>query len=122
MDLKDDDIRLLGEGNPEPDKKTPAPATPLDRNQNQGSPGEKRSSDIAIIGMSGRFAGSPNLEAFWSHLQAGESCIEPIRRRGWQDSTNSDPTRVDTSSRKGGGMLEHIDQFDPLFFNISPLE
>ena len=125
MDLKDDDIRLPGEGNPEPDKKTPAPATPLDRNQNQGSPGERRSSDVAIIGMSGRFAGSPNLEAFWSHLQAGESCIKPIRRAGWQTRANTadtDPDRLDPSLCQWGGILEHIDQFDPFFFNISPHE
>src|SRR5436305_12276835 len=121
MDRKDDAIRLPGEGNTESDKKTPVPATPQDRNQNQGrTPGERRSSDIAIIGMSGRFAGSPNLGAFWSHLQAGESCIEPIRRKGWQNGTHSDPTHANPS--KWGGMLEHIDQFDSLFFNISPLE
>jgi acyl transferase domain-containing protein len=82
-----------------------------------------KSSPIAIIGMSGRFAGSANLEAFWSHLQAGESCIEEIRREGWETSTNAaDPEHVDTSFSQWGGMLADIDQFDPLFFNISPLE
>src|SRR5436853_6343458 len=117
MDRKDDAIRSPGEGNTESDKKTPVPATPQDRNQNQGrTPGERRSSDVAIIGMSGRFAGSPNLEAFWSHLQAGESCIKPIRRAGWQTRTNTadpDPDHLDPSLCQWGGMLEHIDQFDP---------
>jgi acyl carrier protein len=44
---------------------------------------ERHSSDIAIIGISGKFAGSASIEAFWRHLQAGEGCIEQIRRKGW---------------------------------------
>src|SRR5436853_5127970 len=83
---------------------------------------ERRKTDIAVIGLSGRFAGSPNLDAFWSHLQKGQSCIKPIRRKGWEQHSNLDPTRVLPSQVKWGGMLEHIDRFDPLFFNISPLE
>src|SRR5216110_1944635 len=122
MNQKTDKTRLSEESYSNVQNKISVSATSKKKSGVRGTRRKRQSSDIAIIGISGRFAGSPNLEAFWSHLQAGESCIEPIRRRGWQDSTNSDPTRVDTSSRKWGGMLEHIDQFDPLFFNISPLE
>src|SRR5436305_11455171 len=83
---------------------------------------EKFSSDIAIIGMSGRFAGSADLEAFWGHLQAGESCIKEIKRKGWEASTKADPApeHAHAALVHRGGMLENIDQFDPLFFNISP--
>jgi acyl transferase domain-containing protein/aryl carrier-like protein len=92
------------------------------REKNQKAFRERPSSKIAIIGMSGRFAGSPNLSAFWSHLQAGESCIEPIRRKGWETSTHLDSESISPSLTGWGGMLEHIDLFDPLFFHISPLE
>src|SRR5579859_8133464 len=120
----DEDMRSSGECNVDSDNKTPVPATLEESSDDQEMGRERRSSDIAIIGISGRFAGSANLEAFWSHLQAGESCIEPIRRAGWAMSENlvSDPEHSNISQVKWGGMLEHIDQFDPLFFNISPLE
>ena len=93
------------------------------REENQKAFAERPSSKIAIIGMSGRFAGSPNLSAFWSHLQTGESCIEPIRRQGWETSTHLDSkSSMSPSPTRWGGMLEYIDLFDPLFFHISPLE
>src|SRR5437763_8453383 len=97
MKQKDDDIRLSGESNADSCNQTPMPASPTgssndhETRRKRRRHREKRSSDIAIIGMSGRFAGSPNLEAFWSHLQAGESCIKEIQRKGWEASTHTDP-------------------------------
>lgn len=85
---------------------------------------EPHHSDIAIIGISGRFAGSETLEDFWEHLQAGDSCISEIQREGWreQDYYNPDPTSKNTSISKWGGMLDEIDRFDAAFFHISPAE
>jgi acyl transferase domain-containing protein len=124
MDPQDSDVCLSREDNVDPGNKTPIAALEEENSYDHETRRERRSSDIAIIGMSGRFAGCANLEAFWSHLQAGESCIEEIQRAGWEhSSTNTaDPEHVNTSQVKWGGMLEDIDQFDPLFFNISPLE
>src|SRR5437667_5563174 len=123
MYLQDDAVCLSGDGNVSPGDKIPVPTAPEESLDDHETRRERRSSDIAIIGMSGRFAGSANLETFWSHLQAGESCIAPIRRAGWETSTDvADPEHVNTSLSQWGGMLEDIDQFDPLFFNISPLE
>src|SRR5436305_8095577 len=103
---------------------TPMPATTEESSDNYEICRERRSSDVAIIGISGRFAGSANLSTFWSHLQAGESCIEEIQRESWKTSTLADPDLkcVNPTQAKWGGMLQNIDQFDPLFFNISPLE
>ena len=83
-----------------------------------------RDSDIAIIGISGRFAGSETVEEFWEHLQAGDCCIGEITRPGWDESDyyHPDPAKKDKSVSKWGGMLKDVDKFDPLFFNISPLE
>src|SRR5436305_96655 len=83
---------------------------------------ERQNTDVAIIGISGRFAASANLEAFWSHLEGGESCIEPIKRADWETNTDADPAGVNTTQVKRGGMLEGMAQFDPLLFTISPLE
>ncbi|MGG4439279.1 SDR family NAD(P)-dependent oxidoreductase [Brevibacillus fortis] len=71
---------------------------------------EIRHSDIAIIGISGRFAGSDSVEEFWEHLASGNSCIEEITRSGWEED------------QYYGGLLKDIDQFDASFFNISPDE
>src|SRR5436305_6176939 len=124
MNHKGDDVRSSGKDDVDPDNAILAPLTPKESEGKPQALKEKQSSHIAIIGISGRFAGSPNLEAFWDHLQAGQSCIEEIQREGWETSalTSPDPERSDTSQVKWGGMLQNIDQFDPLFFNISPLE
>ena len=124
MNQQDDEVRLLRKDNIGTDNEIPVPATPLDRSNEYETRRERRCSDIAIIGISGRFADSPNLEALWDHLQAGKSCIEEIQRKGWQTSAHSDPDTesVSTSQVKWGGMLQDIDQFDPFFFNISPQE
>src|SRR5216110_4097515 len=124
MHQKDTDFRLSGEDDGDPGNETPAPAIPEESFDGCETRRARRSSDIAIIGISGRFAGSANLEAFWSHLQTGESCIEEIQRKGWETSTyyDPDPERPNTSLSKWGGMLQDIDQFDAFFFNISPRE
>jgi polyketide synthase PksN len=85
---------------------------------------EKPSSDIAIIGLSGRFACSETVEEFWEHLRAGECCLGEIKRQGWNeyDYYDPNPDRNDKSVSKWGGMLKDVDKFDPLFFNISPIE
>ena len=122
MDQQDNDVRSSKEDKVDPGNKTSVPTPPIDSTDDHETRKERRSSDVAIIGISGRFAGSANLESFWDHLQAGESCIEEIRRECWETSPHSDPEPVNTSLMQWGGMLGHIDQFDPLFFNISPLE
>ncbi|WP_186019656.1 SDR family NAD(P)-dependent oxidoreductase [Burkholderia gladioli] len=73
---------------------------------------------IAVIGMSGRFARTDDVDALWRALAAGEDLIEPV-------------TRWDLSRQRGadgqpgcreGGLLHDIEMFDPLFFNISGTE
>lgn len=85
---------------------------------------EERPQDIAIVGLSGKFAGSESVAEFWEHLQAGESCIREIEREGWRvhEYYDSDPAQKNKSISKWGGFLKDVDAFDPLFFNISPLE
>ncbi|MFF2529130.1 SDR family NAD(P)-dependent oxidoreductase [Brevibacillus sp. NPDC058079] len=81
-----------------------------ERNHSNHTRNEIRHSDIAIIGIAGRFAGSDSVEAFWEHLASGDSCIEEITRSGWE------------ADHYYGGLLKDIDQFDASFFNISPDE
>jgi acyl transferase domain-containing protein/NAD(P)-dependent dehydrogenase (short-subunit alcohol dehydrogenase family) len=73
-------------------------------------------SAIAIIGMAGRFPGSPDLATFFSHLAKGRNLVgerPPARSAGWQ--------AVPPLLRRGG-FLEEVDTFDPMFFGISARE
>ncbi|MET4727079.1 acyl transferase domain-containing protein/acyl carrier protein/SAM-dependent methyltransferase [Lysobacter enzymogenes] len=73
---------------------------------------------IAIVGMSGRFPQSPDLQALWAHLATGHEVTEPISR--WKVDASTLPEGTQVCPR--GGFLSDIDQFDPLFFNISGTE
>ncbi|KFE71838.1 SDR family NAD(P)-dependent oxidoreductase [Hyalangium minutum] len=89
------------------------------------APGDVRAVEpIAIIGMAGRFPGSPNLARYWENLMAGKDLVTEIPRDrfDWRDfygDPQKDPTK--TPSR-WGGFLQDVDRFDALFFSISPRE
>ncbi|MEE6265608.1 SDR family NAD(P)-dependent oxidoreductase [Streptomyces diastatochromogenes] len=70
---------------------------------------------VAVIGMSGRFAGSDSLDALWEHLADGDDLITPATR--WDTAASGDATIAPR-----GGFLDRIDEFDSLFFNISGVE
>jgi len=79
---------------------------------------------IAIIGMSGRFPGADTLDAFWNNLTEGRSSIQEVPTSRWNADTFYDPDfrNPGKSNSKWGGFLSDIDQFDPQFFKILPLE
>jgi len=79
---------------------------------------------IAIIGMSGRYPEAINLEAFWQNLRAGKDCIVevPKERWNWREYFSDDRSKSGHHYSKWGGFIAGVDEFDPLFFNISPFE
>lgn len=79
---------------------------------------------IAVIGFACRFADLPTPSRLWTALRDGECRVDEVRREGWDASQFYHPDRNSktTSVSKWGGMLDRIDAFDPLFFNISPRE
>ncbi len=86
---------------------------------------ENQRETIAIIGLSGRFPGAPNVQAFWENLKAGKDCITEIPADRWSldGFYHADmETAIDQGKSycKWGGFLEGFADFDPLFFNISP--
>ncbi|HEX3030571.1 MAG TPA: beta-ketoacyl synthase N-terminal-like domain-containing protein, partial [Clostridia bacterium] len=81
--------------------------------------------DIAVIGISGRFPKAENMEQFWKNLYEGKDCIEEIPNSRWALEGFFEPDRTKAvleglSYSKWGGFLNNIDCFDPLFFNITP--
>lgn len=82
--------------------------------------------DIAIIGMSGRYPGASDIDKFWEVLKNGKDCITEIPKDRWNAyeyfDENTDMAKHGKMYCKWGGFLEDIYAFDPLFFNISPIE
>lgn len=80
---------------------------------------------VAIVGMSGRFPGAPNLDAFWQRLADGIDCIQDVPTERWGRHENfyhPDRQAPNKSYLKAGGFLDGIEDFDPFFFDISPRE
>jgi len=81
-------------------------------------------SDVAIIGISGRYPMATDLESFWQNLIRGRDCITEIPRDRWDHRQFFDPDPAKSSEGKiyckWGGFIADADRFDPLFFNIPP--
>ena len=79
---------------------------------------------IAIVGLSGRYPESVDLEAYWRNLRDGKDCITevPKERWDWREYYSEDRTESGKHYSRWGGFIAGVDEFDPLFFNISPKE
>jgi polyketide synthase PksN len=91
------------------------------------SPARPAREPIAIIGMSGRYPQAEDLAAFWANLRSGKDCITEIPSDRWplEGFYTADRTRAVAEGKsysKWGGFITGWDEFDPLFFNMSPLE
>ncbi|MCX8131440.1 MAG: SDR family NAD(P)-dependent oxidoreductase [Clostridia bacterium] len=80
--------------------------------------------EIAIIGVAGRYPKARNIHEFWENLQGGKDCITEIPIDRWDCDLYYDEDRNKSGKiySKWGGFLDGVDEFDPLFFNISPRE
>ncbi|EJQ38403.1 hypothetical protein IEE_05053, partial [Bacillus cereus BAG5X1-1] len=78
---------------------------------------------IAIIGMSGRFPQARNINEMWKILTEGKDVVQeiPPERFDWQKyySNSGEPGKT---NGKWCGSIPGVDEFDPLFFEISPRE
>ncbi|HEX7183846.1 MAG TPA: amino acid adenylation domain-containing protein, partial [Thermoanaerobaculia bacterium] len=86
------------------------------------TPGELSGSEVAVIGMAGRFPGAATIERFWENLKNGVESIrslsdEELLAEGISPEIFSRPDYVKATS-----MLEGIDLFDAGLFDIPPHE
>ncbi len=79
---------------------------------------------IAIVGMSCRLPGAPDLRAYWELLRDGVDAVGPIPLERWDVDGLYDPNPAAAGkmNTRQGGFLSGLDRFDPLFFSISPAE
>ncbi|MEM7393154.1 MAG: beta-ketoacyl synthase N-terminal-like domain-containing protein, partial [Verrucomicrobiota bacterium] len=114
----------------EPKKKDPTPAPEL--SEEPSAPiepwGEAEPSvadeRIAIVGMSGRYPGAADLDAYWELLARGGNAVIEVPKTRWDVGSYYDPEpgKPGKVYCKWLGALDEIDCFDPLFFMISPVE
>lgn len=107
----------------------PAPAPRRDerevsRAKPTAAPSRFGSADIAIIGLAGRYPQARNPREFWRNLVAGKDSITEIPPERWDHGLyfDEDKSKPNKTYCKWGGFLDGVDQFDPLFFNMSPRE
>ncbi|OEV10158.1 hypothetical protein AN220_31395, partial [Streptomyces nanshensis] len=82
---------------------------------------------VAIVGLSVRFPGAPDLRSYWDLVTANRSAIGeiPARRWDWRQYYTPDPQGMEVISKshsRWGGFLEDFDQFDAEFFGMSEQE
>ncbi|MYV57555.1 SDR family NAD(P)-dependent oxidoreductase, partial [Streptomyces sp. SID3212] len=78
---------------------------------------------VAVIGLAGRYPGARDVDELWDNLLAGRDSVGTIPAERWDHEALYDsaggPGR--TYSR-WAALLDGVDEFDSLFFGISPAE
>lgn len=80
---------------------------------------------IAVVGIGCRLPGGVRSAAdFWDLLDAGRDAIVDIPADRWSTERYYEPERTPGKSRvrRGGFLTDPVDEFDPAFFGISPVE
>ncbi|PTU33008.1 type I polyketide synthase [Stenotrophobium rhamnosiphilum] len=80
----------------------------------------RNSESIAIVGMACLYAGSPDLESYWSNILEGRDLVTEVPADRWSVEQYYRPTvTADKSISKWGGFINDT-PFDPLKFGIPP--
>ncbi|HEU4323142.1 MAG TPA: type I polyketide synthase, partial [Roseiflexaceae bacterium] len=83
---------------------------------------DAHTSDIAIVGMGGRFPGAPDLDAFWDNLARGVESITTFTDAQLRAAGVSPEEFGNKYYVKSGTVVSGADLFDAPFFNLTPRE
>ena len=72
--------------------------------------------------MSGRFPMAENVAALWKNLAEGRDCIAEAPQERWDWRPWLRRGADADGALRWGGFIDGVDEFDPLFFGISPKE
>ncbi len=75
--------------------------------------------DIAIIGVAGIYPDAENLDIFWDNLINKRCSIKNIPSNRYNGDVYEKTGKIYSNF---GGFIDHCEDFDPLFFQISPKE
>ncbi len=78
--------------------------------------------DVAIVGMSLRFPGADDADAFWSNLIGRKASISevPPDRWDWRAYWGDPKVETNKSLSKWAGFIDRVDTFDDGFFGLLP--
>jgi len=89
----------------------------------RSSPVEIRNgSEIAVIGMSGRFPGARSVDEYWRNLRDGVESISFFTDQELESSGIDPVVLHDPNYVKAKGILEDAELFDASFFGFTPRE
>ncbi|HWM07185.1 MAG TPA: polyketide synthase, partial [Actinophytocola sp.] len=81
-----------------------------------------RDTHLAVIGMAGRFAGAPDLDAYWRLLAEGRSSVRELTDEELL-AAGEDPDRLtDPAYVRRFGKLDRAEWFDADFFGYAPVD
>ncbi len=77
--------------------------------------------DVAVVGMSCVFPGSPDLETYWKMITTGEDTVCEVSRERWNPDIYYDPDGRPgyTTPSKWGGFIDPV-EIDPMAYGIPP--
>ena len=87
-----------------------------------GEDGETRGEGIAVVGLSARFPGAPDLATFWQRLRDGVDALEELDDDDLIAAGVSAEDRADPTWVRAARVLEGVDEFDAGFFGYTPRE
>ncbi len=79
-------------------------------------------SDIAVIGMAGRFPGATNVQTFWQNLCGGVESIRVLEQHELEALGVDAATSADQHYVRAAAVMDGIEQFDAAFFGYTPRE
>ena len=100
-----------------PSGRKPAELEPAGSDRTAEKLRPRRTHDVAIVGMAGRYPKAKNLSELWDNLVQGRDCVEEMPADRYERRL-----QYGSLDRFRGGFIDDIDKFDSLFFNISPRE
>jgi acyl transferase domain-containing protein/thioesterase domain-containing protein/acyl carrier protein len=103
---------------------SPAQRKLLEQRLKKQQPATPTAEPIAIIGMACRFAGAPDLGAYWRLIHESRSGVSEVPPDRWDADAFYDPTgeTAGKMSVRWAAFIDGPDQFDPQFFGITPRE
>ncbi|TWT88483.1 Phthioceranic/hydroxyphthioceranic acid synthase [Pseudobythopirellula maris] len=84
---------------------------------------EATAEPVAIIGMSCRFAGAPDLTSYWRMIEGGLEGVTETPPSRWDvDELYDAHGAPGKMTNRRGAFVDNIDSFDPTHFGITPRE
>ncbi|TML18436.1 MAG: type I polyketide synthase, partial [Actinobacteria bacterium] len=74
--------------------------------------------EIAIVGMAGRFPGAADVDAFWERIARGDDCLDDLSEADLVARNVAPSTRQDPHYVRRSGIVDDVDRFDAGFFGI----